>query len=39
VNLATEMTQMIDAQQSYSMTSQALNIQTQMAQIANQVRQ
>jgi flagellar basal-body rod protein FlgG len=38
VDLATEMTQMMDAQQSYSMASKALDIQSQMAQIANQVR-
>jgi flagellar basal-body rod protein FlgG len=38
VDLATEMTQMIDAEQSYSMASKALDIQSQMAQIANNVR-
>jgi flagellar basal-body rod protein FlgG len=39
VDLATEMTAMMDTEQSYSMTSKALDIQSQMLQIANQVRQ
>jgi flagellar basal-body rod protein FlgG len=39
VDLATEMTAMMDTEQSYSMTSKALDIQSQMLQIANQVKQ
>jgi flagellar basal-body rod protein FlgG len=39
VSIATEMVDMMDAEQSYSMQSKALNIQAQMAQIANEVRQ
>jgi flagellar basal-body rod protein FlgG len=38
VDLATAMTQMMDAEQTYSMTSKAIDIQAQMLQIANQVR-
>jgi flagellar basal-body rod protein FlgG len=38
VNLANEMVQMMDVEQSYSMSSKAMNIETQMLQIANQVR-
>jgi flagellar basal-body rod protein FlgG len=39
VDLATEMVQMMNVEQSYSMTSKAIDIQNQMMQIANQVRQ
>jgi flagellar basal-body rod protein FlgG len=39
VDLATEMTAMMDTEQSYSMTSKALDIQSQMLQIANEVKQ
>ena len=39
VDLASEMVQMMNVQQSYSMSSKAIDIQDQMAQIANQVRQ
>lgn len=38
VDLATTMTQMMDAQQTYSLTSRAIDIQAQMLQIANQLR-
>jgi len=39
VDLATEMSQMMDAQQSYSLASRAINIEEQMGQIANGVKQ
>jgi flagellar basal-body rod protein FlgG len=38
VDLASSMTQMIDAEQGYSMASKAIDMEAQMAQIANQVR-
>jgi len=38
VDLATSMTQMLDAQQTYSLTSKAIDMQAQMLQIANQLR-
>jgi flagellar basal-body rod protein FlgG len=38
VDLASELTQMTDAQNTYEMTSKAISIEAQMAQIANQVR-
>jgi flagellar basal-body rod protein FlgG len=38
VDLASSMTQMMDAEQGYSMASKAIDIQSQMLQIANQVR-
>jgi flagellar basal-body rod protein FlgG len=38
VDLASEMTQMMDAEQTYSLTSKAIDMQAQMLQIANQLR-
>jgi flagellar basal-body rod protein FlgG len=38
VDLASELTQMTDAQNTYAMTSKAIDIESQMLQIANQVR-
>ena len=38
VDLASELTQLTDAQNTYSLTSKAINIEAQMLQIANQVR-
>jgi flagellar basal-body rod protein FlgG len=38
VDIATEMTEMIDAQRSYQMDSRAIQMQDQMMQIANQIK-
>ncbi len=38
VDLANEMSQMIDTEKSYSMTSEAIQIENQMMQVANQVK-